>query len=150
MQSKVVKTITSQLAQSEFQYDSEGKDLYNSNCSEYFMTENINRDICVSDTTALVVIDKLGNLRFRYHGKVFDTFKKPFTPRGITTDRRGNILIADLDNMFIHLLDQDGNFVRYITCGGSLDKIIDVSCDKNGRVWVAERDTAKVKCIKYQ
>ena len=33
MQSKVVKTITSQLAQSEYQYDSEGKDLYNSNCS---------------------------------------------------------------------------------------------------------------------
>ena len=69
---------------------------------------------------------------------------------GITTDPWGNIFIADLENMFIHLLDQDGNFVRYITCGGSLDKIIDVSCDENGRVWVAERDTAKIKCIKYQ
>ena len=114
------------------------------------MTKNINRDICVSDATALVVIDKLGNLRFRYHGKVFDTFDKPFTPRGITTDPWGNILIADLENMFIHLFDQDGNFVRYITCDWSLYKIIDVSCDENGRVWVEERDTAKIKCIKSQ
>ena len=151
-QSKVVKVVsaTSTIPPAGFQYDNEGKDLYNSNCYDFFLEENINSDICVSDTTALVVIDKRGNFRFRYHGKVFDTFDKPFKPMGVTTDPRGNILLADLDNRCIHLLDQDGNFVRYITCGGSLDKIIDVSCDENGRVWVAERDTAKVKCIKYQ
>ena len=151
-QSKVSKAISafSLVPPIEFQYDNEGKDLYNSNCYDFFLEENRNGDICVSDTTALVVIDKRGNFRFRYHGKVFDTFDKPFKPMGVTTDPRGNILLADLDNRCIHLLDQDGDFVRYITCGGSLDKIIDVSCDENGRVWVAERDTAKVKCIKYQ
>nr|XP_022346020.1 LOW QUALITY PROTEIN: uncharacterized protein LOC111138381 [Crassostrea virginica] len=149
-QSKVVKVISAAWTPTEFQYDNEGKDLYNSNCYDFFLEENRNGDICVSDTTALVVIDKRGKFRFRYHGKVFDTFDKPFKPMGVTTDPRGNILLADLDNRCIHLLDQDGNFVRYITCGGSLDKIIDVSCDENGRVWVAERDTAKVKCIKYQ
>ncbi|XP_078337272.1 uncharacterized protein LOC111133176 [Crassostrea virginica] len=151
-QSKVVKvkSTVSIISRTEFQYDNEGKDLYNSNCYDFFLEENRNGDICVSDTTALVVIDKRGNFRFRYHGKVFDTFDKPFKPMGVTTDPRGNIILADLDNRCIHLLDQDGNFVRYITCGGSLDKIIDVSCDENGRVWVAERDTAKVKCIKYQ
>nr|XP_022337011.1 uncharacterized protein LOC111133176 [Crassostrea virginica] len=149
-QSKVVKVISTAWTPTEFQHDNEGKDLYNSNCYDFFLEENRNGDICVSDTTALVVIDKHGKLRFRYHGKVFDTFDKPFKPMGVTTDPWGNILLADLDNRCIHLLDQDGNFVRYITCGGSLDKIIDVSCDQNGQVWVAERDTAKVKCIKYQ
>ena len=151
-QSKVVKVMStiSHFPPTEFQYDNEGKDLYNSNCYDFFLEVNRNGDICVSDTTALVVIDKRGNFRFRYHGKVFDTFDKPFKPMGVTTDPWGNILLADLDNRCIHLLDQDGNFVRYITCGGSLDKIIDVSCDENGRVWVAERDTAKIKCIKYQ
>ena len=81
---------------------------------------------------------------------MFDTFDKPFKPRGVTTDPKGNILLADLENRCIHLLDQDGKFLRYITCGGSLDKIIDVSCDENGRVWIAEGDTAKIKCIQFQ
>ena len=137
-QSKVVKVISAAWTPTEFQYDNEGKDLYNSNCYDFFLEENRNGDICVSDTTALVVIDKRGNFRFRYHGKVFNTFEKPFKPMGVTTDPRGHILVADLENRCIDLLDQDGNFVRYITCGGCLDKIIDVSCGENGRGWVAE------------
>lgn len=147
-QSKVQRIVDGHV-QGEYQYDNHGKELFNSNCYDFFLAENRNGDICVSDTASLVVLDKTGKFRFRYHGKVFDTFDKPFKPRGVSTDSQGNIFMADLDNRCIHVLDKDGRFVRYITCGGSLDKLCDVSCDENGRLWVAERLTANIKCIEY-
>nr|XP_034337909.1 E3 ubiquitin-protein ligase TRIM71 [Crassostrea gigas] len=150
-QSKVLRIVDGHV-QGEYQYDENGKDLFNSNCYVFFLAENRNGDICVSDTSSLVVLDRRGKFRFKYHGKVFDTFDKPFLPRGVSTDSQGNIFLADLDNRCIHVLDKDGRFVRYITCGGSLDKLCDVSCDENGRLgrlWVAERLTAKVRCIEY-
>ncbi|XP_034337908.2 E3 ubiquitin-protein ligase TRIM71 [Magallana gigas] len=152
-QSKVLRIVDGHLTglvRGEYQYDNHGKELFNSNCYDFFLAENRNGDICVSDTTSLVVLDRRGKFRFRYHGKVFDTFYKPFQPRGVSTDSLGSIFLADLDNRCIHVLDKDGRFVRYITCGGSLDKLCDVSCDEKGRLWVAERHTAKVKCIEYQ
>lgn len=147
-QSKVLRIVDGQV-RGEYQYDDNGKDLFNSNCYDFFLAENRNGDICVSDTASLVVLDRTGKFRFRYHGKVFDTFDKPFKPRGVSTDSRGNIFLADLDNRCIHVLDKDGRFVRYVTCGGSLDKLCDVSCDEKGRLWVAERLTANIKCIEY-
>ena len=81
-QSKVVKISDREpKKRGEFQYDRKGKALYNSNCHAFFLRKKRNGDICVSDSTALVVIDKVGKFRFRYHGEVFDTFDKPFKPR---------------------------------------------------------------------
>ena len=99
-QSKVVRVVYDRVSDGEFQYDSEGKDLYNSNSYDFFLAEK-NGDICVSDTKDLIVIDKSGKLRFRYHSKVFYTFDKPFKPRGVTIDSRDNILLADFDNWSI-------------------------------------------------
>nr|XP_022335435.1 uncharacterized protein LOC111132076 [Crassostrea virginica] len=147
-QCKVVCLANSLSPMREFQYDRNGMNLFNSNRSDFYLAENRNGDICVSDTTVLVVIDERGNFRSRYHGQ--STLRKLFTPRGVTTDHRGNILLADFGNRCIHLLDRNVYFVRYITCDGSLDRIIDVSCDDNGGVLVAERDTVKIKYIRYQ
>ncbi|XP_078337273.1 uncharacterized protein LOC111132076 [Crassostrea virginica] len=147
-QCKVVCLTNSLSPMREFQYDSNRRNLYNPNRSDFYLAENRNGDICVSDTTALVVIDKLGKFRSRYHGQY--TFRELFTPRGVTTDHRGNILLADFGKKCIHLLDQNVYFVRYITGGGSLDRIIDVSCDDNEGVLVAESDTGKIKYIRYQ
>ena len=147
-QCKVVCLTNSLSPMREFQYDSNRRNLYNPNRSDFYLAENRNGDICVSDTTALVVIDKLGKFRSRYHGQY--TFRELFTPRGVTTDQRGNILLADFGKKCIHLLDQNVYFVRYITGGGSLDRIIDVSCDDNEGVLVAESDTVKIKYIRYQ
>ena len=147
-QCKVVCLTNSLSPMREFQYDSNRRNLYNPNRSDFYLAENRNGDICVSDTTALVVIDKLGKFRSRYHGQY--TSGELFTPRGVTTDHRSNILLADFGNRCIHLLDQNVNFVRCITCGGSLDRIIDVSYDDNEGVLVAERDTVKIKYIRYQ
>eukprot|EP00105_Crassostrea_gigas_P015621 XP_011432675.1 PREDICTED: uncharacterized protein LOC105331969 [Crassostrea gigas] len=147
-QSKVLRIVDGHV-QGEYQYDENGKELFNSNCYVFFLAENRNGDICVSDTVSLVVLDRRGKFRFRYHGKVFDSFDNPFKPRGVSTDAQGNIFLADLHNRCIHMIDKDGRFVRYITCGGSLDKLCDVSCDENGQLWVAERLTANIKCIEY-
>lgn len=147
-QSKVLRIVDGQ-AQGEYQYDDNGKELFNSNCYDVFFAENQNGDICVSDKASLVVLERTGKFRFRYHGKVFDTFDMPVKPRGVSTDSQGNIFLVDLDNRCIHVLDKDGRFVRYITCGGSLGKLCDVSCDEKGRIWAAERHTANIKCIEY-
>ena len=81
-QSKVVKISDREpKKRGEFLYDRKGKVLYNSTYHAFFLRENRNGDICVSDSTALVVMDKVGKFRFSYHGEVFNTFDKPFKPR---------------------------------------------------------------------
>lgn len=130
------------------QFDAEGQSLFRApdyqcglDCTTY-IAENRNLDICVADVhnQAIIVVNRAGELRFRYTGIM--------KPIGITTDSRGRILAADSHNNRIHILDQDGQFLRYIdNCG--LDTPWTLSVDNDDNLVVLMKDSGNVKKIQY-
>ena len=112
------------------------------------MSENNNGDVCVSDINAdaVVVVDKTGRVRFRYDGTPARR-EKSFGPRGIVTDTLSQIIVADYINDCLHILDQNGQFLRCVDdCG--LEKPNNLSVDSEGRLWVG-CDKGEIKVIKY-
>lgn len=125
------------------QFNAMGQPLYSSDCSDKYISENRNLDICVADQTmgAVVVVNSEGEYRFMYTGLPSST-DESFRPFGITTDNQGMILTADLNNNRIHVIDQNGHFLRYIyDCGIQLPW--GVCLDTRDNLFVAENGSGK-------
>ena len=159
-QTKVVRYSGTKREQN-IQWDGEGVPLYSSSgefystsqylyqCHYKYLCENKNLDICVADwlAGAVVVVSADGKLCFRYTDPPSIT-RRPFKPHGITTDSKANILIADCWNHSIHIVDQDGQFLRYIdNCG--LRSPWGLSVDPKDNLFVAEWVTCKIKKLQY-
>ncbi|XP_062583956.1 uncharacterized protein LOC134245711 [Saccostrea cucullata] len=133
----------------EIDKDEHGDPIYQGGKYQVFVVENNNGDIVASDQNAdtVVVVDRTGKVRFRYNDKP-PGGKKSFYPSQIVTDSMGHIIVADYLNNCLHILDQNGQFLRCVdNCG--LERPSGLSVDSEGRVWVGLFDSGEVKVIQY-
>lgn len=146
-QSKVVR-YSGRTEKQTIQFDNKGKALYSGNYNIKYINENRNHDICVADCggCAVVVVDQTGNLRWKYAGNPSKANKKPFNPYGITTNSHSQILTADYYNHCIHILDQNGQFLRYIE---NVKNPHGLCVDKHDNLYVAEFHAGAVQVTRY-
>lgn len=132
------------------QLNDNGEHLFSNGYFVQYIRDNRNLDISVSDVEAgaVMVVDQTGKLRCTYTGPLSSRTNGLFNPRDITTDIQGRILTVDRNNCCIYIIDQDGQFFRYIdNC--HLQGPLGICVDTNGHLIVTENKTGKVKKFQY-
>ena len=92
----------------EIQFDSQCQPLYQ---LAWYITENVNGDVIVTDLkrNVVVAVNRLGVFRYSYGGK-----KRTSELSTVATNSIGHVFVTDFRGDKIHMLDQYGKFLRYI------------------------------------
>ncbi|XP_062573873.1 uncharacterized protein LOC134235743 [Saccostrea cucullata] len=105
----------------------------------YYITENRNGDVIVSDylRLAVVVTDRDGNYRFSYTGPPSGSL---LYPRGICTDALSHILLCDDYTLSVQMLDSEGHYLTEInTRQHGIDTPYGLSYDEDTHLlWVGD------------
>ncbi|XP_062597038.1 uncharacterized protein LOC134258492 [Saccostrea cucullata] len=120
-----------------------------------YITENINGDICSSDSSAgrVVVVTASGEYRFSYYGLHRFSYsgrhsQSRFCPFGICTDVLGQILICNYSD--VHLLDINGQFLSFLLVKDQCPKSSCGLCiDDEHNFWIGASDSSTVSVYKY-
>ena len=122
----------------EILYDQKGQPLYAAGKYYVLVEENKNLDVCASDSNKneIVVTNKTGNLRWRYHGNLQIGKFYTFSPSFICLNKYCQLLVKDTDNRCVHLLEMDGIFIAYVE-HLKIRGIGAMSLDENERLWIA-------------
>ena len=107
-QSKVVRYNSTCTVLQEIQYDSQCQPLFQ---LAWYITENVNGDVIVTDLkrNVVVAVNRLGVFRYSYGGK-----KRTSELSTVATNSIGHVFVTDFRGDKIHMLDQYGKFLRYI------------------------------------
>ncbi|XP_065929645.1 uncharacterized protein [Magallana gigas] len=126
------------------QNNNTGRGLYR---EPYYITENNNGDVVVSDG-AVVVTERGGRHRFSYTGHPSGS---RLWPRGICTDALSHILVCDGNTKTVQMLDKDGQFLSHLlTKSQEMDEPHSLNYDVNThRLWVGSRWDNKVCVYRY-
>lgn len=137
--------ITKELYQDEL-----GNVIFQQGNKPLLLSENINNDIVVCDRNAdeVIVVDKTGNVKFRYNSEPPGRNKVKCRPANVVTDSMGHIIVEDCNNSCFHILNQNGVFIKcfehYITPETSSA----LGLDSKERLWVG-LDNSKLAVIQY-
>ena len=142
-QSKVVRYSSTGSVLQEIQFDLQGQPLYQ---FAFYVTENVNGDIIVTDFKKKIVIavDRFGSFRYKYSGKKNDLYAM-----SVVTDSVGHVYATDFESDKIHMLDRDGRFLRYIIPEGGIEDPRAVCMIGDGEMIVGECLTGLVKRVKF-
>ena len=142
-QSKVVRYSSTGSVVQEIQFDLQGQPLYQ---FAFYVTENVNGDIIVTDFKKKIVIavDRFGSFRYKYSGKKNDLYAM-----SVVTDSVGHVFATDFECDKIHMLDRDGRFLRYIIPEGGIEDPRAVCMIGDGEMIVGECLTGLVKIVKF-
>lgn len=110
----------------------------------YFVAENVNMDICVSDVgkQQVIVVNRDGKKRFSLGGTT-----QKFNPQQLDTDSLGNIVVADHTNACIYLFNKDGMYLSTIV--SKLTEVFGLSVDRKDNLYELGFVSRKMKVYKY-
>ncbi|XP_056007533.1 uncharacterized protein LOC125666241 isoform X2 [Ostrea edulis] len=124
------------------EHDNTGHTLYS---VPYYITENNNGDIIVSDLSrdAVVVTERGGRHRFSYTGPPSGSSLRPL---GICTDALSHILVCNWNTHTVQMIDKDGHFLSLLLTrqhGINRPRSLNYD-DKTHLLWVGSYNTVSV------